>query len=241
MKKVLVIFILLLVVNLINSQESASSTAIVEIANNFFINQSIKFDFYIHQSRDKRIDKILSNVGAPVNIKVIDFEKTYAMDQSAILIFNETKWVMKFHRRMGNHTEKTQPVHLFVYIENFKLSDLQKLAPKNHLRARAFYENFLIDLGSENFIKLVTFTSFQQPDCRQLHPLTINRFSKVQKKWKTQKFQIDRFNNFNGCEQVVGGLKTNSLFTQIHKIVESKLNFKSSQYGLYMKNLKSKF
>jgi hypothetical protein len=72
----------------------------------------------------------------------------------------------------------------------------------------------------------VTYTTFQQPNCRKFNQLTINRFSKATKKWETDKFAIEKFRNFNGCELKVKRIKPEELFEdQIFELIETSLNF----------------
>jgi hypothetical protein len=234
MKKVLVIFVLLLIANLVKSQASAPTIAIAEIVKHFYKNQSIAFDFHVQHSR--HFNKISSLAEAPVRIKAIDnLKKKHHLDQSTILIFNETQSFLKYCSWISYYPKTTQPFYLLVYIENLRSNDLDHLAVYNEYLKGYKHVNFLIDLKGEDFIKLVTFIAFQKPHCRQFHPLTINQFSKAKKKWETQKFSIKRFQNFNGCELVIGdfGLLGIPLYNQIHEIIASSLNFTSEEWDIF--------
>jgi hypothetical protein len=230
MKKVLVTFVLLMAANLVHSEASAPAIALVEFVKNFYLNQSLTFDFLVYKST--RFNKILSIAEAPARIEIIhSFEKQHLIEQSAILIFNDTKQYLEFYKSMMISTASTQELYLLVYIENLKPNDLNKITPQHQLSTRSYHENYLIDLKGKDVIELVTFTTFQQPNCREFHPLTINQFSKLTRKWETQKFSTDRFNNFNGCKLLIGGVMDNLIFEQIHRIVASNLNFQSVEYG----------
>jgi hypothetical protein len=226
MKKVLVIFVLLLVANLVKSQASAPTIAIAEIIKHFYKNQSIAFDFHVQYSR--HFNKISSLAEAPLRIKTIDnFKKQHRTDQSAILIFNETQLFLEYYHKMKFVTKSTRQLHLLVFIENLRSYEIERLAPQHFSSLGYLHVNFLLNFEGEDFIKLMTFIAFQKPNCRQFHPLTINQFSKATRKWETPKFSIKRFRNFNKCEVGIGdfGLAKIPLYNQIYEIVASSLNF----------------
>jgi hypothetical protein len=219
-----------------DESDSASAKAIVEIITNFFMKQSIEFDFYVQKK--SRFNEISSMIGTPVTIKSFHLLKFHHVEKSAILIFNGIESFLMHSMNLQNVKAWAEELYFFVYIENLQQGHLQLLAPNNLLSAinvMYHYMTFLIDLENASFIDLMAFTSFQQPNCNQFHPLTINQFSKTQKKWDTQKFSIKRFQNFNGCKlSILAEEVLNiSLYYQIHKIVESSLNFETVQFDIH--------
>jgi hypothetical protein len=223
MMKILLILTVVLSKNSNTIAISAPTTAILEIADKFFINQSMNFNVFVHNNR--RIDKVLSLLKVPVKVENMNLSKYHQTDESAILIFNETQWFLEFYIKMAPAYESARELYFFVYIENFKREDVDRLMPQQLVY---HHFNFLFNLEGEDSIDLVTFAIFQQPKCRQSHSLTINRFSIKEKKWKSQKFSIKHFRNFNGCELVFGddfGVLNSSLYSNIYQIVESSLNF----------------
>jgi hypothetical protein len=133
--------------------------------------------------------------------------------------------------KISKATEYPKELHFFVYIANFDRDDFPQLYPELLYPLVQKHFNHLVDLKDEEFIYLTTFTTFQQPNCRDFHPLTMNRFSKLTRKWETQKFSIERYRNFNGCRvyiaDVLGNVFNNLLEGKVHKIVEKSLNFET--------------
>jgi hypothetical protein len=86
----------------------------------------------------------------------------------------------------------------------------------------------MLDYEGEDYIELKTLVAFQQPDCRKFKKQTVNRFSKVSKKWESRNFEIKKFRYFNGCELVVSRHEPFEYYVEeTHQFMESLLNFSS--------------
>jgi hypothetical protein len=238
MKKYLQTLIVLLFASFIHSGTSFSSSeslavpAIIEIINKFS-EKSINFDFIIYRCElDYLVDKIANSVNKVTN--VIQFRKSpksFNVSRSAI-VFVDHRDLKKFESRAFLSNEYPQDFYFFIYIVNFngvlKQATFQRVIDPNLLHR---FSSYLIN--HEHSIELVTYTTFQQPNCREVNKVTINRFSKVSKKWESDEFTMEKFRNFNECEFVF--LRTvpgGSFYEPIHEIIQSSLNF-TTKFVIY--------
>jgi hypothetical protein len=230
MQKIATFLVLLMAAGLLLAQEPDASKAIAAIIEDFFVNQSINFDFIIYRCPlVKLVDEISQLVKAPAKVLQLEsIDKLLAINQSAILLFNESARFMEFYAKTNTLNEYPRKLHLFVYIQNFKAGDFSQFYfnPWN-TREICNYIYFLVNLQLSSSIDLVTTAAFQQPNCRLLQPKVINHFSKASKKWESRKFTEEKFRNFNGCEIVIVYDENAWTLLTIFKAIDSNLNFES--------------
>jgi hypothetical protein len=232
MQKILVFSIILLAASSIHSLNFAISktppaaTAINELIQKFFVHRSIDFSLIVHRS--EIIDQLLNSFETPIKVvNVENNDNSFHIDRSAVLIFNNKQEFVNFHRKMQVAFDYPRELHFFVYIES---NDDQEYSPhSDDFKKLLEFKNFNFLFEGDDFIDLVTFMTFQQPNCRELHPFTVNRFSKASRKWETNSFSMERFMNFNKCELAIwpNNIFKVALFDRIHKTIESSLNFTS--------------
>jgi hypothetical protein len=83
---------------------------------------------------------------------------------------------------------------------------------------------FLLTLAQEKSIFLLTFTTFQQPNCREFYPILLNQFDLQMEKWESQTFFIEKFRDFNGCPLYIYYYGFQLIYS-IHEAIETSLNF----------------
>jgi hypothetical protein len=186
--------------------------------------------FDIFACHNRFLDKILETGKTPVKIVNLDsFKEKLEVERSAVLLFNKLEQFKAFSERVIIAIESPQELHFFVYIENFKREDYASLVPRFLYSLLHNHLNFLIDFEGDDWISLMTFTTFQQPDCRAFHAVVINQFSKATKQWKNQEFSIELYRNFNGCKLVARHQRVMNHASSklIHQAIEKSLNFKT--------------
>jgi hypothetical protein len=234
MEKSLQAFILLVFVSfvcseipLVNTTESSAATAIAAIVENYE-----NFDFIVYGSPlEGLVNEISILTGKPMKIRKIDrHSNVLKIRQSAFLFFSDIFLFYEFYDMSILANEYPRNFHFFVYIKNFNRRDLDYLVPATPLNPHLLYRfiNFVLEYQNDDSIDLVTFTTFQQPNCRTFNRVNINRFSKATRKWENRRFSAEKFRSFNGCELVVFKfIPTPIYLSKIHDIISSKLNFSS--------------
>jgi hypothetical protein len=212
----------------IGRSESMAAAAITEIANKLS-EKEISFDFIVYRCElDHLVDKIAKSVDKPVNVIKVRNSKEFRVCQSAI-VFVDHEELEVFHSHIVLGNDFPQDFHFFIYMATFK-GELKQIKSKEFIDSTRLHRFCYYLLDHKDSIELVTYTTFQQPKCREVNQVTINRFSKVTKKWETDKFTIEKFRNFNGCELVV--LKAtyeDDIYVQLHEIFQRSFNF-SAKY-----------
>jgi hypothetical protein len=215
--------------NIVKYGSPTAVTAISEIVEKLFAPRLIVFDVFVYRSQI--IDELLSSIKTPVKVVNIEnFKEKLEIDRSTILFFDKPEHFIAFSMNVDVMIESPRELHFFVYIEGLKREHLPGLVPRSLYPLMHKHLNFLFDFEDDDMIHLVTFTTFQQPDCRKFHPLTINQFSKATKQWDDpRRFSIERFRNFNGCELIIRHQRVLSLPSSalVHLEIEKSLNFKS--------------
>jgi hypothetical protein len=206
MQKLVVLLILLMTTSFVISQSPEAATAIAALIEGFFVNRSMNFDFIIYRCPlGELVDKIskLVEVSAKI-LRLNNIEKNLIINQSAVLLFNESAQFSEFYQKTTIINEFPKKDYLFVYIQHFKFNDLSQFH-FNPWNPNEIWSDiyFLVDLQDEKSIGLVTLTLFQQSNCRSFQSVLVNHFTKTSRRWEGKKFIEEKFRNFNGCELVV--------------------------------------
>lgn len=125
------------------------------------------------------------------------------MNQSGVLLFDsfESYESLKLLSSRSNFKR----IHSTVFIDGWKRENLESYAksllihPYDVLSKSRQY--FLLNDENKS-LALSTLVTFQQPNCRQWKVIEINRFSKIDRKWKNGIFSVEKFRNYNGCKLV---------------------------------------
>jgi hypothetical protein len=226
----LIFLLFFCLVHLVFSSETSESmavAAITEIARRTLSQRSIDFDFVIYRCElDYLVDEIVKSVDKPVNINEVRTSKRMIrVNQSAIVLVDH-KELKQLHNRTLLTNKSPQNFHFYIYLSNFN-GELEQISLKELVDPRRLHRFSYYLLDRKDSIELVTYTTFQQPNCREINQVTINRFSKESSKWKSDKFAIEKFRNFNGCELVVyRSFPENNFTFPIFKLIRYSLNFK---------------
>lgn len=159
-------------------QKSLVTLAAGQAVHQFFANQSEGFDILVYGEKSHKMSEIVTEV-MKVNViptKLIHLGKaneSFTISRSLFLLFNKLKTYKKFHKnaKLGNKFLKS--FQFLVYInENHEKASAQKALIKD--------EYYLVE--TESSVKLTTFLTFQQPNCREWNEVEVNRFLNASKK-----------------------------------------------------------
>jgi hypothetical protein len=209
----------------IESKESLAATAISEIIESFQVEHSMNFDFIVYKSS---LDDLAKEIAKAVKkttkiIEIANLSTPMPIYQSAILFFYNEKNFREFYEKAHLANEFSTHYYFVVYIANFRIEDFKFFMNVEKIQELFLFLYFLCDSDDGNHFELVTFTLFNQPKCRQEQKVVINRFSKDSKKWESQKFAIEKFRNFNGCDLVVHRPET-SKYLDVYNFIAPTLN-----------------
>lgn len=246
-------FLLLFILGNCKKDNTFITSALSQIINGFFINQSVKFDVIVYGEETQKLDDIVNKLmkvsETPVKLVKVNFRKRKVLiKQSAILLFDNVQSYRDFHSRAYLRSQEDfHGFQFFVFIDNFVENRLTNLgfsteeALKPHRLFRSL--NFLMQKTSDKeMMDLITFVTFKTKKCRNWKKMAVNRFSKRTRKWTSGKFFLEKFNNFNGCLLIVlvpipqplmftvfQDEKENFQFlgygTKIHDIISNNLNY----------------
>lgn len=215
MKKYFQILLLCNVLHHAFGESSLITLAIVQSIQNFFIKKSESFNFISYDYETGSINDFANKVVKAYYGSAFDFDKfpcrsiqvndsntDIEIDQSAVLMFDNVRSYQDFHARAIFTNQYVKDFHFLVYIRDFTGTNQESLVTKNPFGLFR-YQSFLI-ADRKNSMKLTTFVTFQQPNCRDWIHIEVNRFSTMTKKWKSSKVFIEKFEDFNGCELLVG-------------------------------------
>lgn len=155
------------------------------------------------------VDDILKiNIGRDFPLKVVSVRDTKVkiqVNRSAFLMFDSLELYRSFHQRIYLKHDYPSQFHFLVYVKDIKESQAEKLLlSKNFTEDPKIiqYQSFLVHGDKGNTLKVLTFSMFQQLNCRDWITVEINRFSHKLGKWMSHEFFQDKFTNFNGCELI---------------------------------------
>lgn len=177
-----------------------------EYIREFFVKNSERFDFIIYDSNDESFNEIANEIVKLSSGNDFPFElirmtasgKVFEILRSAVLLFDTFESYLDFHLRTHLYNDYQRDFHFLVYVHNLE----DKTAITNERFYLLHYEMFLDHRHSDD-LRLTSFVTLQQPNCRAIHEIEVNRFSAKTRKWENSEFFLKRFENLNGCELVV--------------------------------------
>jgi hypothetical protein len=126
------------------------------------------------------------------------------MNRSAILLFESKLDYFVFNTRAFIDRSTSRNLTFFVFIDTFRgnPSELNFDSKQPALTTSRLFrnENFLY-FDTKDSLRLITFTTFQQPLCRSWKIVELNRFKRGQKA-SEGKF-VEKFQTFNGCRMKI--------------------------------------
>jgi hypothetical protein len=234
MRKIFFVSFIFFASILIVSSSYTATSAILQLVEQFFMNRSISFVFIVNRNTQINVvNQILSRKPLEIASQIWKLQRVrrFSVHQSAILMFDDIESYYELFAVTSIANDYPKEFFFFVYIDEFNHEDIDRLIPSktDPLHPLMLFKNtnFLLNFKNKNYMDLITFQTFNQPDCRRFTPVTINRFSKVTKHWESRNFVIEKFRNFNGCELVVMQFSPQDFYlTVVQNIVQETLNFK---------------
>lgn len=197
---------------LAQQKENSIPTAISEIVKNYYVQESIRFDFVVNGGSSEFL-ALLENVlkgSEAYRVYKVNQKSEFVQDQSAIWVFDTFTNFWIFLKSLSQTNNEV--IRNLVYFlqgssddieRNFHFAVNASQTRNNHRllgREKAQLWSFLIT--ENNGIVLKSFMSYTPKQCGKLQLMEINKFSKTSLQWTTKNyFAIDMF-NFHGCQLV---------------------------------------
>lgn len=224
MKTVFVFLFFIISIESLDSEVKLISLAISQMAQKVYAGN---FDFIVRgKATEKLMDivgRVRKNVMTASKVIKIESHSQLKVEHSAILLYDSPI----SYKGVSLNPQKSEKLHFIVYINGLQINDIlhwkigQQLT--NSLNFLYFLEN------RKDFVILWTFKEFEQPNCRESKKIFINKFSKIDKKWESGKFKVEKFSNYNGCQLVVRAQGNRGSSSKA--VIENKKLVKMTGYG----------
>lgn len=200
------IFILVLFISFafcLDSDVGSISSAISQIIPKVFSNHLKDFSFIVCCAKPSKLSMIVDNIRKTAKnpsrvLKIDESSSELSINNSAIFLFEN------FDSYKSSNIISSRNIlrkyFFIIFILNFSLKNLEdysKMLSGHKEHPLKHHQYFLIN--EEKFVTLSTLMTFQQPNCKDWSVLEINRFSKSENEWKSEKFSVEKFKNYNGC------------------------------------------
>lgn len=207
MKRIVGLFLLLYAVTLILCSRNIVAVAVSQVVRDFYLKNSEDFDSLVLGSEAEKFKALVNDVVKVTKelspykiIEVKHDEGRIDVRQSDILLFENVTSYDEFHSRVDLTTTSPRKFYFLVYIDDFFILQPDKLEKQNLL---VFSQESFI-FNSNGSISMWTYSRFHQPDGRHYKKELLNEFLNSRKKWNKNTFFIEKFNNFIGCELIIG-------------------------------------
>jgi len=187
----------------------ATSSAIAEVCDKFFVEESINFDVIIYGPTSNHLEGIVNGFLSHIVEKtsttvkyVNDTDKwNHKIESSAVLFFDNSKQVEKFHKNVKLENFSPKELKFLTFSdENLHLFPSYDLT-FSETTDIASHEYYIVN--QRNIIKLITVENFNNTHCNQPKPTLLNTFYKPVQKWDKPLENHKKFRNFNGCNLLV--------------------------------------
>lgn len=228
MNKLFGSFLVLSLINKISSDdEILVASAVKSVVRDFYTEQNDRFDLIICGEKSSEINNILDRFLRvrtgniyPFNVIHVRVPRNIIrIDRSAILMFDNLESYRDFHQGVFLSNGFSKQMHILVYVKGVRESEASSLVLVKNFTEKPMmfqYESFLVH-DDDGSLKILSFTMFHQPRCRDWIATEVNRFSSKTRQWKTKDFFIEKFSNFHGCDLVVLVVYPNEPAIQIDK------------------------
>lgn len=207
MKRLFGLFLLLYSVTRILCSRNTVAIAVSQVIRDFYVKNSEDFDLFVFGSETEKFKNLVNDVVKVTKglspckmIEVKHDEGRIDVRQSAIILFDNVTSYTEFHSRVDLISTSPRKFNFLVYIDDWPILQLDNLEKQNIL---VFSQESFI-FNSNGSISLWTYSRFHQPDCKQYKKDLLNKFSNTRRKWWKNTFFIEKFDNFNGCDLVIG-------------------------------------
>lgn len=148
---------------------------------------------------DSRILDHFSESGVPFSVRHFGYsDEIFEINTSAIISVDSFNDLVDFNERVVLTNSSSKPFQFFVHCDGATIDEISKLEENDKTKAIFHFEYFLID--QDDSIRLMTFVWNTATTCNQTQLVDVNRFSKSARKWTTDKFKLNKFVNFHGCD-----------------------------------------
>ena len=183
-------FLVLFIAVSCESKASLMPQAILQLVQTYYGDSSTILEIAYSSKKVKILDETLKLLSA---VKQLQLNPSYLYD--TIYLFDTVENFYKHESNVPILTKFDANLKKLVYCEDANEKKiLQFLQPDT-------YAIFLIENIDQ--ISLHTITRITEKKCRANQLIKINRFSSLERKWKTDKFFMPRIENFYGCEFLI--------------------------------------
>lgn len=227
---VAVVLISLISFGICISHQKTVGFAISQVVKHHFANILDNIRIVKCSGSSTEIDGIANEIvkrskSLPMSFEVFDLKqnqfKGFALNQSAILLFNDESFFYNFFNSMTMKSTSSDFVNILVYCENQNYAERKIEADKRYLNLVFLWER-------ENNFLLTTYWLYSPGMCRNRIETKINEFSIKEMKWSNENFFLAKFENLNGCNLKIGVPKYSTYdFLKFHvngTVVASGLN-----------------
>lgn len=223
------------------------ATALSQIINKVSEKQTDGFELILcgRKSKRKHFHRVITRVEKLIEVpqirrKISNYSqiKTNKIDRSAILFFNNWESYKQFFFRSTLTNKYEKHLYFLIYIDEqreFYNWNTVKVFVNN--QPRFYHEHFLN--YNRSSITLSAAETFVQPNCREVRQVEINQFLKSDLKWENQKFTMEKFKNFNGCEMKIAAVFPQNLALSVD-FDEHEENFNVRGYTATFNDMISK-
>lgn len=180
---------------------------------NFGLDTKILDEIILKKLRQKNVPVQLENRSAKDAAELLYRNA----NESAFMTFDSTRTFYNFFIRTSFINNYFTPLLFYIYAFNASYNDFEvfkhgamsyrnsrrgNLKLEIELMEMKNYIYFVVDEG--NSIRLLTFIWHMPNRCNELQLIEVNRFDKVLRKWKNSVFEMQKYENFHGCQLVIG-------------------------------------
>lgn len=201
--------------------------AMQELLVEFFATASAKVDVINFGKRfdhgGKLAENILRNKPDDISVQVSQFKLDqawkYQLNISSLLFFDSPQNFIALVKKIKWLSDKRMRYKHLVHVPNLIMSDIVENIQDGFSIDNV---NFLMN-ETEESIDLVSSFMFTSKKCRSNQLVTINRFTRNQRRWENSNFYPEKYKNFHNCKLSVSVVnlkpgKYDGLFNDISEI-----------------------
>lgn len=121
----------------------------------------------------------------------------FNLNTSALILVESFDELVSFNERVVLTNNYSRPFQFVIYCDGASIKELSELEENRKTKTNFQFEYFVID--QHDFIHLMTFIWHTATACNKPQFVEVNKFSKKTQKWESNKFKMNKFENFSGC------------------------------------------
>jgi hypothetical protein len=233
-------------------ESSIIASAISQVVNDVFRDPNNEFDFVVvkspadNETTNEIVDKTIKLTEVSYGQKTQHYKTTSYQGRSAVFFYDS--WFS--YRMFSAYSKLVVPYAKQLYFlvvvneltNNFTghFEKIETFAIPNKTYTRIYDEYFLV-MSDTKKITLRTVEKYRQPHCKSYQETEINQFMKSTLNWKSQKFAIEKYKSFDGCQMKIAKLTTNSSsLSMVHHMNASGFHVKVTGYMLELNRIIAK-